>query len=391
LRLIDDLALVSCWLTVALIAYTYLGYPLLLAVLALWKPTSIREQMDAAWPLVTLLVPVHNEELAIRHKLDNLLRLEYPKTHVRILVLSDASTDGTNAVVESYTDARIKLLKLEQRVGKTEAQNHALPHVRGDVVVNTDVAVRLEPSSLEALVRPFLDDARIGVVSGRLIGLHDRVAGTAREESWYLRYEMMIRVLESRTGSTVGAAGGFYGVRRELFGHFPAHLSRDFGSVLLARKRGYRAIVAPEAQCYVAGTGSLVAEYRRKVRTMTRGLQTLLHHVELANPLRFGLFSIKLLSHKLARWAVPPLLPIALAGGLWLAARSGYAVIAVSILVILSGALLAGLLAGRRHVRPLLSRLGYVVLANLAAIEAWVNLLRGDTTPIWAPTRRQPN
>jgi hypothetical protein len=199
---------------------------------------------------------------------------------------------------------------------------------------------------------------------------------------------MLVRLLESYTGGTVGAAGAFFAVRRVLFGHYGAHLSRDFGSALLAREAGMRAVLEPAAVCYVHSSHTIAAEYRRKVRTMTRGLQTLFCHFRLANPFRYGLFSLKLLSHKLARWLAPLLGVIALASSLWLMRGTVAGLALLIALTALAAVGVVGVFSARRSLWPPLSRVAYLVVANIAVVRAWLNVLAGDRTPFWSPTER---
>src|SRR2546426_11098991 len=117
---------------------------------------------------------------------------------------------------------------------------------------------------------------------------------------------MWVRDLESSLSGIVGASGCLYGIRRDLNRHTTRDgLSRDFGAALVAGEHGSRAVSVPAAICYVPRSSSLRREYRRKVRTMARGLRTLWHKRSLLNPRRHGLFAWMLWSHKVCRWLVP--------------------------------------------------------------------------------------
>jgi cellulose synthase/poly-beta-1,6-N-acetylglucosamine synthase-like glycosyltransferase len=257
-------------------------------------------------------------------------------------------------------------------------------------VVNTDASVRIHPAALESLVARF-GDPGVGVASGQ-----DVSVGAAREqasggESGYVGYEMRVRELETRVGGIVGASGCLYAIRADLHRlHVPDHLSRDFMAVLMARERGYRAVSVPEALCFVPRTSSLQHEFRRKVRTITRGMQTLLHNRRLLDPFRYGAFAWMLFSHKVCRWLVPWAALLAAAGLLLLAPAAPWARWALA-------AGFAGLvLAGCGWVWPAPRKLpapvalaAYLVLGNLAACRAAVRALRGQGAPVWEPTRRE--
>ena len=234
-------------------------------------------------------------------------------------MVSDASTDRTDEIVRGYADRGVELLRMPERHGKTAAENAAREHLRGDIVVNTDASVRIAPGALKPLIARFADP-EVGVASGRDVSVAQMDRDLNVGESGYVGYEMWVRDLETRVGSIVGASGCFYAIRRPLhMTLFPAALSRDFACALIAREAGFRAVSVNEAVCYVPRIQSLRREYRRKVRTLTRGLETLWYKRSLMNPLRYGLFAWMLLSHKLIRWLAPWGLVLAGLGWLLLA------------------------------------------------------------------------
>ena len=149
-------------------------------------------------------------------------------------------------------------------------------------------------------------DPRVGVASTRDVSVTPGSASANAAEAGYVGYEMRIRSLETQTGGIVGASGSGYAIRANLH-RLPvrADLSRDFSAALTARTHGFSAVSVDDALCYVPRTSSLRSEYRRKVRTISRGVDTLVHQRHLLDPIRYGSFSWKLLSHKVCRWMVP--------------------------------------------------------------------------------------
>jgi len=371
---------------IVLFAYAYVLYPMMLRVLA----KGPVDDMGDACPTVTITIPAHNEEDRLAATLDRVLALDYPAEKLHVLVVSDASTDDTEAIAGAYGDRGVEVLRLERRSGKTAAENASTSRIRGDVVVNVDATIGLEPHSLRALLRVF-SDPTIGVASGRDVSVGDVQAEGNRGESQYVGYEMRVRAMETRVSSIVGASGCFYAMRRDLHAvQFPDDLSRDFGSVLVAHEHGYRSVSVEEAVCYVQRTRSVAREYRRKVRTMARGLRTLWYKRSMLNPLREGVFAWMLWSHKLSRWLVPlsvipagvglVLLGLGVGGWGWLPA----AVVGAGLVL---GA--AGLVwpAGRRP-PALLAMAAYGVAGTAAGIAAWVSALTGAENRVWEPTRR---
>jgi cellulose synthase/poly-beta-1,6-N-acetylglucosamine synthase-like glycosyltransferase len=374
---------------IALFAYAYLLYPLLLRGLASLRPPPRAAADPLEWPSITISLPAYNEERSIRDTLESLLRIDYPGDRRQILVISDASTDRTDEIVREFGSRGVELLRLPARAGKTAAENAAARHFRGDIVINTDATIRIPPASVKPLVRVF-QDPTIGVASGRDVSVGRAEQEENRGESGYVGYEMWLRSLETRVGSIVGASGCFYAIRRTLVNPlFPEALSRDFASPLRARELGYRTVSVDEAVCLVPRTVSLRSEFRRKIRTMARGLETLWYKRKLMNPARYGLFAWMLVSHKLVRWLVHLTLPLALVGLALLAPASP---VALGLLIAAGAVLAVGTLAlarGGEHRLPLpLAVAGFFVAVNVAALAAWWKALKGERNPIWEPTRR---
>lgn len=372
-----------------LFGYAYLVYPALLKLWGALRPAPPPSPDPDQWPLISIVVPAYNEEHAIRRTIEALLGLDYPVDRRQILIVSDASSDGTDDVVREFAHRGIELLRLPVRSGKTAAENAALPHLRGGIVVNTDATIRILPTALKPLIRVF-QDPTIGVASGRDVSVGALTIEANEGESGYVGYEMWVRSLETRVGSIVGASGCFYAIRLELHETLvPAALSRDFASALTAREHGYRAVSVDEAICLVPRTVSLQREYHRKVRTMARGLETLWFKRHLLNPFRHGRFAWMLWSHKLIRWMVFLVAPAALLAlaGLAIYYPVARAALAVALVGVGMGVFALQSPEGRRLPR-VVALCGFILATHLAGFLAWTRALRGELNPIWEPTRR---
>ncbi len=379
----------------ALVAYAYVGYPLLLKCLSAGRARAAPSDSPNKWPRVSIVVPAYNEEATIRGTLESLLQIDYPAEQRQIVVISDGSTDRTEAVVSEFAERGVELVCLPSRKGKSAAENAGRPHLRGAIVVSTDASVRIDPAGLKRLVAGFSDPS-LGVASGRDVSVA-RIGDTANlGESVYVGYDMWVRDLETRVGSIVGASGCFYGARRELYMEMvPEALSRDFAMPLIAHERGYRSVSVPSAVCYVPRASSLRQEYRRKVRTMARGLGTLVHKRHLLLPWRYGRFAWMLFSHKLARWLVPWAVLGAVVGvaGTALAHQWGQWLLGAGVIVAVLGGV-GVFWPGSRPVPRIVGASAYVLLGLAAGLHAWIKVIvRRDTpTPTWEPTRRDlPN
>ncbi len=384
-----NFALVLVLLPPAFFAYSYLVYPAILWALGRVRrpPASLAD--PEPWPTVSFSLPAYNEESSIRRTLDALLAIDYPDERRQILVISDASTDRTDDIVREYAGQGVNLLRLERRGGKTAAENAAGPHLTGEIIINTDATIRILPEAVKPLVRVF-QDATIGVASGRDLSVGDITSDANQSESGYVGYEMKVRAMETRLGGIIGASGCFYAIRRPLHvSLFPEALSRDFAAALISQEQGHRAVSVDEAVCLVPRAGTLRSEFRRKVRTMARGLDTLWYKRHLMNPLVHGGFALKLISHKLCRWLVFFTLPGALLGlgylALWSDAARVLLALVLAGIVVGAAAMRA---ADTRRLPRILTVFAFGFAANLAGVLAWVKALRGERNPIWEPTRR---
>jgi cellulose synthase/poly-beta-1,6-N-acetylglucosamine synthase-like glycosyltransferase len=370
--------------------YAYVLYPAILRILASRRPvTGSGRATNAPLPLVSIVVPAYNEAHQIRDTIESLLAQDYPVERRQILVLSDASSDGTDDIVRQYASRGVELMRAPARAGKTAAENASLALIRGDIVVNTDSSVRLDARAVRLLVDA-LDDPTVGVASTADVSVSNGDRGNSAEAG-YVGYEMGVRMLETRSGGIVGASGSGYAIRIQLHRvRVREDLSRDFSAALTARRHGFRAVSVPDAICYVPRSLSLAREYKRKVRTISRGMETLYYNRELLNPASYGVFAWKLLSHKVCRWLVPGTAPLAVAGLALIAMALPSASWLLVAALALAGLAFAG--ATWPDDRPVPRWMPTSVLgalaANLAAVHSAWRFFHGHEDHVWEPTRR---
>lgn len=385
----------SVWLFVlcaalAIVAYAYAVYPALLKVLGFLRRRPLVTAPPATWPAISITVPVYNEESVIRATIESIEEVDYPPERRQIIVISDASSDGTDAIVSEFAARGVELIRLPDRGGKTAAENAARSHLSGEIVINTDASVRIRPDAIKRLVASFTDPS-VGVASGRDVSVKRSACDANLGESQYVGYEMWVRDLETRVYGIVGASGCLYAIRKHLHMEtVPEALSRDFAAPLVAREHGFRSVSVRDAICFVPRASSLHREYRRKVRTMTRGLGTLFHKRHLLNPVRYGWFAWMLFSHKLARWLVPWALLVGAVAAAGLASAWVWAWFLIGpTLLVCSAGLVGWLWPTSRDVPRFAVLPAYVVSGVVAGLHAWLKTLRGELNPIWEPTRRK--
>lgn len=305
------------WISIALILYTYFGYPLILRLLSSiypkpeWEtekpevqPLSGRD--DDGLPTVTLLIAAYNEADIIAAKLTNSLQLDYPRSHLEIIVTADGSDDHTPAIVKRFAAQGIKLLYRPGRAGKMAAINRAVEFATGEILLFSDANNMYDTKAVRAIVAPFADPKIGGVSGSKKIVKGDGPLGDS--EGAYWRYEALIKRMESRIGSSVGAVGEIFAVRASLFEPPPDKIiNDDFYMALRLVKRGYRVVYQPLAKSFERVSLSAGDEVMRRSRIISGRYQALFSAYRLL-PKRQPIAAWQIVSHKFLR----PLVPIAM-------------------------------------------------------------------------------
>jgi len=369
------------WAAVGAVAYTYVLFPLLVLVRGALLPRAIRSRPIT--PTVTLIVAARNEEAALPKKLASIERLDYPADRLEVIVASDGSEDGTEAVVTSHVGRRVRLLALP-RNGKAAALNAAVGAASGEILVFTDANSLLAEDALRQLVAP-LADVRIGGVAGNQV-YADGPGDGAHGERAYWSFDRFLKAAESRAGNTISATGALYAMRRTLVDPIPAGVTDDFFTSVGAIRRGRRLVFAPHAIAYEQPSSSGRLEFGRKVRIMTRGLAAVGARRELLDPRTHGFYAVQLFSHKiLRRLMATPLAVIALtAPTLWRAGRV-YRWATVTQVAFYACAA-AGLTRWRGASLPIFSLPAFICSALAASMLATLNAVRGRRIERWEPT-----
>ncbi len=284
--------------------YSYFLYPLILIVLPSRAPKSSikKADMNSTLPALSLIITANNEELRIGEKLDNTLKIDYPSDRLEIIVASDYSTDGTDTIVRFHEKMGIRLVRADAHKGKEYAQLCAIEKANGEILVFSDVATQIPADALRMLAIQF-NDSTVGAVSSNdQFVSHD---GSVVGEGAYVRYEMWLRGLESGHAGLVGLSGSFFAARREVCKPWDIASPSDFNTALNSAQYGMPAIICPEVVGIYKDVADASLEYRRKVRTVIRGLTAISRHPQVLNPFRMGFFAFQVWSHKIMRWAVP--------------------------------------------------------------------------------------
>jgi cellulose synthase/poly-beta-1,6-N-acetylglucosamine synthase-like glycosyltransferase len=388
--------------SLAIILYTYAGYPLLIALIARVSPRPWKREPwpDALPRPISIIMAVHNGATLLPGQIDHLLSLE-PALVREVLIVSDGSTDSTNQILAGAPhldskmwkgraptpDQRLRTFILPEQGGKVVALNRAIAEATGDILLFIDIRPHVEPGALHSLLCNFADP-RVGCVAGELlIAPQGNDATTSAIGGLYWRYEQWIRNCEAAVDSPVGVYGGFYAIRRALATPAPAGLILDdmFQPLAIIRQ-GYRSVLDRQALVTDRWPAKSSGEFSRKVRTLAGNFQLCSEAPWVLSPSNRVLF--QLVSHKLLRLAVPYFFLLLLLSAALLGVHSpAFAVFALLQLLFW----LMAAIAIKRPI-PVVQRIAApasaLLVLNAAAVVGLYTFLftRGPLWRIWSPT-----
>lgn len=374
-------------LLLALAAYPYVGYPLLLYLLTRRRPDPT-PPASAPAPSVSIVIAAYNESQVIGDAIRNLQNTEYPPDRLKILIGSDGSTDDTveKARAALRPGVSIQIVDFPLRRGKPAVLRDLLQMVDSEIVALSDANTFSEPSAVRRLVRWFADPT-VGCVCGRMDLISSQ--GRGYVERLYWRFETWLKVMENRLGAVLGANGGNYAFRRSVY-EFPEEdaMTDDFVLPMLIRMRGYKIVFDHTAIAREETAPAIRHEYTRRTRIGAGNLQAL----QLTGGLlttREGWTAFAYWSHKVARWAAPLLLLMA---GLLAVSQIGrplYAGVVATITLVFTLAATGWAVerSGRRPARVVALPYAFVAM-NWALLVGSVRFLRGHRDGKWTRTPR---
>jgi glycosyltransferase involved in cell wall biosynthesis len=367
--------------------YSYFLYPLILKLLPEREFINTDGKTNAIveLPVLSLIITVHNEEARIREKLDNTLKVAYPSEMLEIIIASDFSDDETDNIVESYIEKGVRLVRADERKGKEYAQLCAIRGSRGEILVFSDVATQIPVDALRLLAARFADP-QVGALSSedKFISNDGSVVG----EGAYVKYEMWLRRLESDRAGLVGLSGSFFAARREVCDHWDIYCPSDFNTALNTAKHGLVAITCPDVVGIYKDVADSSLEYRRKMRTVIRGITAISRHPEVLNPFRMGMFAFQVWSHKVMRWGVPWFMAIFLLLTLLLQGQGMIYSLALTAQLAFYTLALLGWMSESLRQNTLVKIIFFFVQTNLALAQATVSFISGKRMTVWTPSKR---
>jgi cellulose synthase/poly-beta-1,6-N-acetylglucosamine synthase-like glycosyltransferase len=368
--------------SLSLLAYVYGGYLLALKVVVWLRGPRVVRRAHIT-PSVSLIISAYNEAAVIRAKLENALALDYPAELLEVVVVSDASDDGTDEIVREYTGRGARLMRQPERRGKTAGLNAVMPTLRGEIVVFSDANAMYNSDALLKLTRNFADPD-VGCVTGEARYVPGGEAPADAGERLYWQYEMQVKRLETALGSMVGGDGAIYAIRRQLWQDLPDNAINDFLNPLQIVAGGWRAIYEPEAICYEETAGTVALEYRRRIRIVSRSWRAIFQAGNVLNPFKVGIFAWSVLSHKVLRWMSGAFAALAGLGmmGLYAEAVARWPMPTL----VVSGLAVAAAWATKpgRHATGML---GYFVAITVASVMGMLKGSGGRVSGVWNTPR----
>jgi cellulose synthase/poly-beta-1,6-N-acetylglucosamine synthase-like glycosyltransferase len=383
------------WMFLAVILYAYIGYTLLLLVLSGVRKVyskSIESLPREPEPEVTLIIPAYNEADCVAAKVRNSFELQYPREKMKILWVTDGSTDDTVELLRKYPG--ITVIHESERKGKIHAMNRCMKTISTPLVVFTDANTLLNPEALHEITRLF-SDKRTGCVTGeKRIYSSDMQKAVDAGEGLYWAYESWIKRLESETGSAMGAVGELFAIRSDMYHPVKEDtLLDDFTLSMQILQRGYRIRYAPKAWGTETASVSIREEMKRKTRIAAGGMQALTRMASLLNPFRFGRITLMYFSHKVLRWTLVPVgFPLLFVLNFLLVIEPGigktYIVLFILqclyYLLVLAGGVLHNV---RLRFRALFVPY-YLFIMNYAIMKGFVQFITGHYSVNWQKVRR---
>lgn len=382
------------WIGLGVILYTYIGYPVILALLVKGKKIiSPRHSVfyeNHELPQITLLVACFNEADILKAKIENTLQLDYPINKRKLFFVTDGSTDRSGEIIKQYPE--IEQFHEPARKGKNAAVNRVMAFVKTPIVIYCDANTFLNKKSLQLIARHYKDEKVGGVAGEKRVTQSEQDNAASSGEGAYWKYESKLKKWDSELHTVVGAAGELFSIRTALYEEVPPGvLIEDFRLSMNIAKKGYRVIYEPEAYAMETGSESMKEEHKRKVRISAGGLIEVWHFLDLLNIFRYGWLSFQYVSHRMLRWTFAPLslLMVVIANIILASSETTFFKLALIAQVLFYLVAITGYLLRNQKLRfRILFVPYYFLFMNVSVYQGLFRLLRGKQSDVWDKAKR---
>ncbi|MEQ1796431.1 MAG: glycosyltransferase family 2 protein [Lacibacter sp.] len=381
------------WISLVIIFYTFIGYGILLFILVRIKRiVKPAKAYDISYePMVTLVIPCYNEADILEAKIENSKQLEYPADKLKIVFITDGSTDHSATVLSKYPD--IELLHENRRAGKTAAENRAMRFIKTPVVIFSDANTTLNKEAVRNIIRHFADK-KTGCVSGeKRVLVDEKDTASAAGEGIYWKYESTLKKWDSELYSAVGAAGELVAFKTDLYTDLPEDtILDDFMQSLLIATKGYKIVYEPEAFAAETASANVKEELKRKIRIAAGGWQSISRLGKHLSMFKLPVLYFQYFSHRLLRWTVTPfLLLFIFVLNIFLAVEGNlfYQLMMAGQVLFYSAALIGYVLEHRKlRFKPVFVPY-YFVIMNYAVLAGLKKYLSGKQQATWDKAQRK--
>lgn len=376
------------WASAAVIVYVYAGYPALTALLALARKPVRKDPRYQ--PRVSILIAAFNEEKDIAETLQNKIDQDYPADRLEVLVVSDESSDRTDAIVKAIAaeaPISIRLFVQRPRRGKTSGLNMLVPKANGEIIIFSDANSQWAPDAVAKLAANFADPD-VGYVTGKMVYAHGDGSLIGDGCSAYMKYENWLRERETEMGSVVGVDGGIDAMRKSLYEPLNPDQLPDFVQPLKVIEKGSRVVYEPKALLKEEANDDTDSEFSMRVRVSLRAIWALKDMAHVMNPLNHGMYAFQMISHKLLRYyAFVPLAVLALTSTMLADSGGWYTLAFLAQAACYTAAFIGYQRRDEGELPAYLAIPLYFALLNLACVKAALAFNRGEKKVLWNPRK----
>ena len=253
---------------------------------------AARGQGDAREPLITILIPAHNEEKVIIRCLDSVFASSYQR--LQVIVVDDASSDATTKLVRQYIKEhelrkgdRCRLVAKLRNGGKGSALNFALKYyARGDFAMTLDADSILAPDAVENALSYFSDPKVVGVAANVQIIDEPTVLGILQKFEHMIGYRSKKVYSITNCEFVIGGVASTYrmDVIRKVGFYDTDTLTEDIGlsiKIISAGNRQNRIVYAADVVAATEGVEKFRALLKQRYRWKYGSLQNLIKYRQL--------------------------------------------------------------------------------------------------------------